>query len=87
MVAVERVHEYANIEPEVNSGENPDLPSDWPSEGIVRAQNASFKYHDFLPYVLQRVNFSIKPTEKVSNFNTHFLKSDNKKVAKSLLYK
>ena len=65
MVAVERVHEYADLEPEADAGENPNLPNDWPSKGIVQAQNASFKYHDSLPCVLKRVNFTVQPNEKV----------------------
>ena len=65
MVAVERVHEYADLEPEADAGENPKLPNDWPSKGIVQAQNASFKYHDSLPCVLKRVNFTVQANEKV----------------------
>ena len=69
MVAVERVHEYANLEPEEDAGVNKNLPKGcpWPTEGQIVASNASFKYHHTLPHVLNRINFTIKPAEKVRN--------------------
>ena len=77
MVAVDRVHDYANLEPEEDAGVNKDLPKElpWPTEGQIVALNASFKYHHTLPHVLNRINFTIKPAEKVRN-NRKFSKAN-----------
>ena len=80
MVAVERVNEYAKLSPEDDQGRNKNLPQDWPQNGEISAENVSFRYHNTLPRVLDKIHFKINSNEKVKAF------SRGKIVARKKLY-
>jgi len=65
MVAVERVREYSQIQPEENVGNDRNLLKNWPEKGEIVITKASFRYHPTLPSVLNRISIHIKPSEKV----------------------
>lgn len=66
MEAAERCFEYARLEPEVDDGESKELRDTWPEYGLITAEGASFAYHTTLPYVLKKLFFCIRPSEKVA---------------------
>lgn len=66
MNAVERVIEYTKLSPEkapIVPGNRP--PSGWPSEGVITAKNLVVRYREDLDPVLQGINFSTRPHEKI----------------------
>ncbi|KAM7344070.1 putative multidrug resistance-associated protein lethal(2)03659 isoform 2-T2 [Cochliomyia hominivorax] len=69
MTSVERVVEYATIEPEGDLESQPDKkpPKTWPEEGKIQFANLSLRYNPDpkSDYVLKSLNFIIKPCEKV----------------------
>lgn len=62
MTSVERVLEYDEAEPENLGGQDPD---NWPTKGKIEYKDVCLKYTNSETYVLQKVNFVIKPSEKV----------------------
>lgn len=67
MTSVERVIEYIDLEPE-ESPFKQDLQTmspQWPQGGIV-FDNVSFRYSSTSPWVLNKINISIKRNEKVT---------------------
>jgi ATP-binding cassette subfamily C (CFTR/MRP) protein 4 len=67
MTSVERVYEYTELPPEAALESSPDNkpPPGWPSEGVILAEDASFRYTDDGPWVLHNLNFHIYGREKV----------------------
>lgn len=64
MTSVERIQEYMNITPEKEKTVKE--PSKfWPESGEIKFVNLCLKYSPDEPYVLNDLNFEIKPTEKV----------------------
>jgi ABC-type multidrug transport system fused ATPase/permease subunit len=66
MTSVERVIEYVDLKAE-ESGDVDHfvpIPSQWPM-GEITFDNLSFRYASSSPWVLQNLNLSIQPNEKV----------------------
>ncbi|EEB06300.1 metal resistance protein YCF1 [Schizosaccharomyces japonicus yFS275] len=66
IVSVERILEYSNIKseaPAIIPDRRP--PTDWPSKGAVDFNHYSVRYRENLPLVLQDINISVKPQEKI----------------------
>ncbi|EDV27211.1 uncharacterized protein TRIADDRAFT_54940 [Trichoplax adhaerens] len=64
MTSVERVREYSEIKPKQSSS-TAILPKDWPSNGDISLEHASFRHHEKLPYVLNNINCLIRGGEKI----------------------
>ncbi|KAJ8955573.1 hypothetical protein NQ318_001403 [Aromia moschata] len=64
MTSVERVLEYADLKPELDV-QHENVSDDWPESGEVRFEDVSLKYSPEEPFVLNKVNFTAKPTEKI----------------------
>jgi ATP-binding cassette subfamily C (CFTR/MRP) protein 4 len=65
MTSVERVGQYIDIKPEAPLETSHKPPPDWPQEGGITLQDASLRYSDEGPQVLQKIACIIKPQEKV----------------------
>ncbi len=66
MTSVERVQEYASLEPEAPAHTSV-VPSDgWPTEGEIRMTNVKLQYTKTGPYILKGLTVHIKGKEKVS---------------------
>lgn len=67
MNSVERLGEYLSIEQEpAYELESDDLITKWPTNGEIKVQNLSLRYHKSLKPVIQSVSFAIKADEKVA---------------------
>lgn len=64
MTSVERLKEYADIQPESDCLSQ-EIPKSWPENGDIEFRNLSLRYDKDEPYVLKNLNFAINPTEKV----------------------
>ncbi|ESK87928.1 atp-binding cassette transporter [Moniliophthora roreri MCA 2997] len=65
MVALERVKEYSDLKREPPEFVEPRPPASWPTNGAIRCENLVIRYAPELPDVLHRLNFEIRPGEKV----------------------
>ncbi|EPS42616.1 hypothetical protein H072_3436 [Dactylellina haptotyla CBS 200.50] len=66
IVSVERILEYARLEPEAPEVVKKNRPSvAWPTNGGVQFRNYSTRYREGLELVLKDINISIKPKEKI----------------------
>ena len=68
MVSAERINEYSKLENEASLETVPatNKPGkDWPNKGCIKLENVTFRYAPDLPLVLNNVNFSTRPAEKV----------------------
>ncbi|CAF2965348.1 unnamed protein product [Rotaria sp. Silwood2] len=70
MTSAERVHEYGQLVPEDhrNNSKNEvlvQLPSDWPSRGIIEFKNYTFRYRPELDSALKNLNLRIESKEKI----------------------
>ncbi|KAG0012632.1 hypothetical protein BGZ80_011618 [Entomortierella chlamydospora] len=65
LVAVERVDEYANKNPEAPSVTDVKLPENWPQAGHVEFRNYSARYREGLDLVIKNISFTVQPAEKV----------------------
>lgn len=63
MTSVERVTDYLDIEQETDDGL---IVKDWPRDGQIEFGNVYMKYCTNPTYVLKKVNFVVKPCEKVA---------------------
>ena len=75
MVAIERIHEYAELDSESNDGEDEDLLEHWPRKGEITMSKASFRYHSSLPVVLDKISCNINDKEKVIVFFAFYIES------------
>ena len=66
MTSAERVIEYSDLKPEESPVIHHSiiLPPQWPIGSIV-FENMSFRYSSNSPWVLHKINISIRPGEKV----------------------
>ncbi|KAG0767124.1 hypothetical protein G6F29_004134 [Rhizopus arrhizus] len=64
MNAIERVHEYLDIDQEPKTAEIVPSPS-WPESGLVEVENLVMKYSPESPAVLHNVSFKTRPREKI----------------------
>lgn len=67
MTSIERVLEYSCLEEEpfLDSVSEKKPPNEWPTKGLVEFRNVKLKYGPKSAYVLNNINFVIKPKEKV----------------------
>ncbi|KAF9935782.1 hypothetical protein BGZ67_002988 [Mortierella alpina] len=65
LVAVERVDEYANKNPEAPTDTDVALPENWPQSGQVEFKNYSTRYREGLDLVIKNISFTVQPGEKV----------------------
>ncbi|KAF9984832.1 hypothetical protein BGZ65_012496 [Modicella reniformis] len=65
LVAVERVDEYANKNPEAPDVTDTKLSENWPNEGRVEFRNYSTRYREGLDLVIRNISFTVEPAEKV----------------------
>ncbi|KAJ7064766.1 multidrug resistance-associated ABC transporter [Mycena amicta] len=65
MVALERIKEFSEIEPEEPVGAGVHPPKGWPRQGEIRVENLVVRYASDLPPVLHGLNFEISPGEKI----------------------
>ncbi|KAG0044177.1 hypothetical protein BGZ83_010575 [Gryganskiella cystojenkinii] len=65
LVAVERVDEYANKNPEAPAETDVKLPENWPQAGRVEFRNYSTRYREGLDLVIKNISFEVQPAEKV----------------------
>ncbi|KAL0568826.1 hypothetical protein V5O48_013159, partial [Marasmius crinis-equi] len=65
MVALERVKEYSDLKREAPEFVEPRPPASWPKKGEIKCEDLVIRYAPDLPDVLHRLNFEIKPGEKV----------------------
>ncbi|KAI1315140.1 hypothetical protein EDD11_001245 [Mortierella claussenii] len=65
LVAVERVDEYANKNPEAPDETDVKLPENWPQQGCVEFRNYSARYREGLDLVVKNISFTVQPGEKV----------------------
>lgn len=64
MTSVERVQEYADLEPERDT-EAQEVPPKWPDKGEIKFENMSLRYGPDEPCVLKNLTFKIYPKEKI----------------------
>jgi len=65
MTSVERVMNYASIEPEPGYSTDALPPEQWPSEGSLTLQDMCLAYLKDAPKILNNISFSVAPKEKV----------------------
>lgn len=67
MNAVERMFEYTDIETEADHESAPGKapPAAWPTEGTIEFRDLELKYAPELPSVLHKINFKVRPHEKI----------------------
>ena len=67
-MAVERVLEYRDLEPEKEPKKPLQVSDDWPSKGCIEFKNVVYKYFAEAEPVLRELSFVIKPKEKIGKF-------------------
>lgn len=65
MMAVERVLEYRDLEPEKQPKKPREVADDWPSRGCIEFRNVVYRYFAEAEPVLRGLSFVIKPKEKI----------------------
>ncbi|XP_034461847.1 multidrug resistance-associated protein 4-like isoform X1 [Hippoglossus hippoglossus] len=65
MTSVERVVEYTQLKSEASWETQKQLPSDWPSQGMVTFNKLNFSYSCDGPVVLKDISITFQPNEKV----------------------
>lgn len=65
IVSIERCIEYTNLEKEDNVPDERSNLGKWPTDGRIKFKDYSTKYRPHLDFVLNNVNFEIKPQQKI----------------------
>lgn len=65
LIAVERVHNYCKLKPEVNALGSQDPPFGWPCQGVVKFDNVSMKYRSYLQPALNHMDFQTSSCERI----------------------
>ncbi|XP_041780046.1 ATP-binding cassette sub-family C member 10 [Anopheles merus] len=65
-VAVERINQYCQLEPEINADGSADPPFGWPSQGVVVFDNVHMRYREHLTCSIRSINLNVKPCERIS---------------------
>ena len=65
MNAVERIIVYTELPHEGTATKPTEIPRSWPDKGAVKFKDVDLAYREGLPLVLKKVNFEVKPGEKV----------------------
>lgn len=61
LIAVERVKEYSELQPEGSLVTSKKPPATWPESGEITFTNLSFRYSTTSEYVLKNLNFFVNP--------------------------
>lgn len=64
-VAVERVHQYCELEEEKNADGTMDAPFGWPCQGVLSFDNVELKYRQNLVPALKRINLNTGSCERI----------------------
>lgn len=65
MMAIERILEYRNLEPEPQSEKICETTTEWPSEGKIEFSNVVYRYDTEAQPALRGVSLVIEPKEKI----------------------
>lgn len=68
MISTERIMAYGRLEHEASLETEPPEerpPDDWPHSGVIKMDRVRFRYAKSLPYVIDNLSFSVKPSEKI----------------------
>ncbi|KAJ4490185.1 multidrug resistance-associated ABC transporter [Lentinula aciculospora] len=65
MVALERVKEFSELKREAAEFIEPRPPASWPATGAIKCEDLVIRYAPELPNVLHKLNFDIRPGEKI----------------------
>lgn len=65
-MSVERILEYAELEPEKQPEIPKNVATDWPKEGKIEFKDVVYRYSTESEPVLRGLSFCVKPKEKVS---------------------
>lgn len=65
LMAVERVLEYRDLEPEPQSDKPRATHKDWPANGSIQFTNVTYRYYADAEPVLRSLSFVIRPKEKI----------------------
>lgn len=65
LMAVERILEYRDLEPEKQPDKPLEVPKDWPCQGKIEFRNVFYRYFEKADPVLHGLSFSIQPKEKI----------------------
>lgn len=65
-MSVERILEYAELEPEKQPEIPQNVAADWPKQGKIEFKKVFYRYSPESEPVLRGLSFLVKPTEKVS---------------------
>ncbi|EDW64800.1 ATP-binding cassette sub-family C member 10 [Drosophila virilis] len=65
LVAVERVDEYLQLEPEQNAEGCADPPFGWPTQGVLSFKNVQLSYREHLSPALRGISFETEAFERI----------------------
>lgn len=65
LIAVERVHGYCKLKPEVNAAGSQDASFGWPIQGVVRFESVTMRYREHLRPSLRDMTFHTRPCERI----------------------
>ncbi|XP_015020423.2 ATP-binding cassette sub-family C member 10 [Drosophila mojavensis] len=65
LVAVERVDQYLQLEPEQNAEGNADPPFGWPTQGVLSFQDVQLSYREHLSPALRDISFKTEAFERI----------------------
>lgn len=85
VVAVERIDEYSNIEPEANWYSDNKPPAQWPQNGFVDFVDYATRYREGLDLVLRGINVQVNKGEKVCLVFVQWIDSNNNELSNERL--
>ena len=66
MTSVERIRQYAKLQPEAEEHVNEyPLPKDWPTKGVIRFDHVTLNYIEGHQPAINDISFNIRSKEKV----------------------
>lgn len=68
LMAVERVLEYRDLQPEKEPKKAREVSADWPQNGSIEFRKVIYRYFAEAEPVLRELSFVIKPKEKIGKF-------------------
>lgn len=73
MMAVERILEYRDLEPEKQPETPSQLPANWPTMGRIEFRSLVYKYYPQGEAVLRGISFAIRSKEKIGKYEQKFI--------------
>lgn len=68
-MAVERVLEYRDLEPEKEPNKPREVPTEWPQNGSIEFRKVIYRYFAEAEPVLRGLSFVIKSKEKIGKYS------------------